>query len=129
VSQQQSYRTQSFPEMRQLLGNREADTAYVDSIFREGIGSQAVRRPIVWLTRLIFDSLKGVFRPTSLLPLHRAGVSFRDIIPINRVPKRCDILWPAILVLQVVRVFPNIDTKNWDFFFILLRYRVILVWR
>src|SRR5260370_6442985 len=63
-----------------------------------------------------------------MLPLHRCSVSFRDIVPINRVPKRGDILRPAILMLQVVRVLPNIDSKNRCFFFILFRDLVILIW-
>src|SRR5437016_10836583 len=37
---------------------------------------------------------------------------FGDRVPVDHVPPRRDIIWPAVLVLEVVRVFPHVQPHN-----------------
>src|SRR5471030_650084 len=48
-------------------------------------------------------------------PLHsgtRGSVTARDLWPVDHVIERSDVLRPAILILQIVRMFPNIQPEN-----------------
>ncbi len=48
-----------------------------------------------------------------------AGLAFcclepaSHFFPVHQVPERTDVVWTAVLVVQVVCVFPNIKTQNW----------------
>ena len=36
------------------------------------------------------------------------------IFPVSNIPKLINIIWPDILILKVVSVFPNINTNDWN---------------
>src|SRR6266480_3276266 len=42
----------------------------------------------------------------------RLAEPFCDRLPVDHVPPRRDIIWPAVLVLEVVRVFPHVQPHN-----------------
>ena len=59
---------------------------------------------------------------TSILPrsfilyyiLFGLGKSFRNIAPIDDIPNCRDVIWSNIFILQVITVFPDINTKQRD---------------
>src|ERR1700741_344073 len=55
---------------------------------------------------------------------HRFLISIADVVPIHHAPECFDILRTAVLMLQVVGMFPNIDAEQRH---LMLRYRAVLV--
>ena len=47
----------------------------------------------------------------NILPLS-SGEALSDRRPVDDVPERRDIIGPAVLVLQIVRVFPNVEAED-----------------
>src|ERR671934_578858 len=41
------------------------------------------------------------------------AVIFRDRVPVHYVPPGFDVIGPAVLVLEVIGVFPDIQAKDW----------------
>ena len=41
-------------------------------------------------------------------------VVFGDLGPVDDVPKGLDVIWPAILVVEVVSVFPDVEAEYWS---------------
>src|SRR4051794_7372258 len=39
--------------------------------------------------------------------------TFRDFGPINHIPESRDVIGAAVLVIQIVGVFPDVETQNW----------------
>lgn len=48
--------------------------------------------------------------------LFRRSVSFGNLIPVDHIPKRGNVVRSSVLVVQVVSMFPNIQSKNWKTF-------------
>ena len=44
--------------------------------------------------------------------LFRLRKPFCDVVPVHDVVNCCDVVWPYILVLQVIRMLPNINAKE-----------------
>ncbi len=40
-------------------------------------------------------------------------VKLRDVIPVDDVEERLDVIRATVLIVQVVRVLPNIETEDW----------------
>lgn len=40
-----------------------------------------------------------------------------DLLPVDDIPPRGDIIRTAVLVVEIVRMFPDIETENRDFAF------------
>ena len=56
-------------------------------------------------------SQPGRLKSTSDL-LQRRFVAMIDLTPVHHIPKRGDVVGPAILVFQIVGVFPNVETQH-----------------
>jgi len=50
--------------------------------------------------------------------LQSVRVSFGCVVPIDDVPKRFHVLRPAILILEIISMFPHIDANDRDFFLV-----------
>ena len=61
----------------------------------------------------LFDQRSSCFRENRVGLLFRGGKSFSHGVPVNHVEKRRDVIGPAILVIQVVGVFPNVEAEDW----------------
>src|SRR5438105_6063940 len=57
-------------------------------------------------------ALLGSLFWSSALRALRLPEPFCDRVPVDHVPPRRDIIWPAVLVLEVVRVFPHVQPHN-----------------
>src|SRR4051812_4638078 len=53
------------------------------------------------------------------------AVVLRDLSPIHHIPPGLDVIGPAILVIEIIGVFPDIDAEQRG---IALHQRAILVW-
>src|SRR5215211_1073151 len=54
------------------------------------------------------------------------SVVLGDRVPVHDVPPRLEVIGPAVLVLQVIRVLPHIDAKDRS---IAVHQRTVLIWR
>src|SRR3982750_1775828 len=54
------------------------------------------------------------------------GEPFLNLRPIHDVPPRLDVIRPAVLVLEVVRVLPHVEAKDWGLAF---HQRIVLIRR
>src|SRR3954468_9217235 len=47
-------------------------------------------------------------------PYHQSeSVVLRDFVPVHHVPPRLDVVRTAVLVVEIIRVFPDIDAEEW----------------
>mmetsp|Transcript_3838 Transcript_3838/g.5723 ORF Transcript_3838/g.5723 Transcript_3838/m.5723 type:complete len:244 (-) Transcript_3838:67-798(-) len=60
---------------------------------------------------------------------NHVGTVFRNLVPVHNVKPSRYIFWSAVLVLQVVGVFPHIQSKNWEHNLVgnSLHQRIVLV--
>src|SRR5437870_1195141 len=66
-------------------------------------------------------SASNVSSPQSLLPQVEPLL---DFLPVHDVPPGGQIIRAAVLILQVIRVLPDIDTHDWGFAF---HHRAVLI--
>src|SRR4029453_9163938 len=55
----------------------------------------------------------------------RQSVILRDGVPVYHVPPGFDVVRPAVLILKIIGVLPNIDTKDRR---VAVHQRAVLVW-
>src|SRR6266404_6350704 len=53
-------------------------------------------------------------------------IILRHFGPIHHVPPSFDVVRPAVLIIQIVGVFPNVHAKNW---FVAIHEWAVLIWR
>jgi hypothetical protein len=47
--------------------------------------------------------------------LHRSRVTLIDEIPVHHIPESFHVFRATVLVFQIIRVFPYVDSEDWDF--------------
>merc|ERR1719253_2262815 len=75
------------------------------------------------------DTCKLTLNRNSSMVFNYISTVFGHLVPVHDIPPVGNILWSAVLVLKVVRMFPNIKTQDGkhDFIYSTLHEWIVLV--
>ena len=62
----------------------------------------------------------------------RSFIKFADLLPVHNTPPGIDVLWAAILIVEIVGVFPNVNAQDGVHDLThrgAFHQRIVLVWR
>src|SRR4029453_666979 len=63
-------------------------------------------------SELKLNEALGIPRPAGRTTLLRALQVLRDLVPVNDVPPRFQVVRAAVLIVEVVRVLPDVDAED-----------------